>query len=90
MPHHRKSHFESTKFIDMPCDEYNRLESERKRASERYAQFAYEKYRSLRGTSNTEAKRIAKDEQRKMNALAGLLSRHMQTCETRKREEIKQ
>jgi hypothetical protein len=80
MPYHRKSHFESTKLIDMPCDEYDRLESERKRASERYAQFAYEKYRSLRGTSNTEAKRIAKDEQRRMTELGELLQRHMQMC----------
>jgi len=64
----------------MPCDEYKRLELERKRSSERHAQFTQEKYRGLRGTSNAAASQIAREERKKLIAIGERIERHTQTC----------
>ena len=66
----------------MPCNEYRRLESEYKRASQQYAQFALEENRGIRGVSNTKAKDLAREARSREKALSQQINGHQQNCET--------
>ena len=64
----------------MPCRKYIDLEISYKSAQSRFAQYAYEQNRHLRGTSDTEAKRIVKQEKESMSTLSNEMFQHRENC----------
>lgn len=70
----------------MPCKKYQDLEIQLKSARSRWAQFAYEANRHLRGVGDRKAKQIAKEEQAKQTELSQAMFRHRQHCEECKKE----
>jgi hypothetical protein len=65
----------------MPCQEYERLERECKSEMQQYAQFTFPQNRDLRGTSDRESKRIAKDAMERATVKRNEMSWHRQVCE---------
>lgn len=65
----------------MPCDVFKRLEAEYKSASEQYAQFTFKENRGIRGTTKTEAAKIAREATTRRNALLQQITQHQSNCE---------
>jgi hypothetical protein len=68
------------------CKEYERLEQDCKSEMQQYAQFTFPQNRDLRGTSDRESKRIAKDAMARASMKRKEMSLHRQTCEECKAE----
>jgi hypothetical protein len=64
----------------MPCDVYKELENKEKTSRQRYAQYTYEENRHLRGASDRESKRIARDEKENMAKYGRQLVFHRENC----------
>jgi hypothetical protein len=62
------------------CKEYQQLEIQHKSARLRYAQYAYEANRLLRGTSEQQTKRIIKEELANMASISNQMLAHRQKC----------
>ena len=69
----------------MACKVMDGLQREFKAAQEKYAQFGYETYRSVRGVSEHKAKQLVREAKEEMAVLRGRMSLHRATCAACKR-----